>query len=280
MHGLLAKLFLGKEAPKGINDTWKVEFLGKSLVLPMKSEKLWAHWHTAVSIVGTDVELKNFYEKLITSEYRPNYFFDIGTNYGTHSLLFLSQGVKVVSFEPNPDCHPSFDTLVKLNGLQHHLEKMALGDEDTTASLTFPKTDTGLGSLTSTQLSGFTHADDLEHINVKVQKLDTYLADKDYAPDFIKIDTEGFELKVFQGAEQTFRSKDLIVIFESLVTDVQRGPIHDFLTSIEYGLYDLRNLSAGKMSRVDYVNSQNINFLAINNSHPVLKDLKMFELYK
>ena len=39
---------------------------------------------------------------------KPKIFFDVGANYGTHSFIFQSQGVKAYSFEPNPNYFPYF----------------------------------------------------------------------------------------------------------------------------------------------------------------------------
>src|ERR1700722_9247274 len=51
---------------------------------------------------GHDSELKQTYASLIQLEHPPRLVLDIGANYGTHSIIFLSHDIETVSFEPNP----------------------------------------------------------------------------------------------------------------------------------------------------------------------------------
>lgn len=55
------------------------------------------------------------------------------------------------------------------------------------------------------------------------------------APDFMKIDVEGVELAVFQGAEHTLRTHRPTILFES---SEKRAEIMALLGSLDYVLYD------------------------------------------
>ena len=89
-HYLFADIFRNRPAP-AIDARWQIRFNQKTIHLPLQTETLWLDWDLAVSIVGHDVEVKSFYERFINGMEKPVNFFDIGANYGTHSLLFLSQ---------------------------------------------------------------------------------------------------------------------------------------------------------------------------------------------
>jgi hypothetical protein len=67
-----------------------------------------ADWGLSLLVAGHDVEIKETYRYLL-EERKPKLFFDIGANYGTHSLIFLTHGVRTISFEPNLGLRPYFD---------------------------------------------------------------------------------------------------------------------------------------------------------------------------
>ena len=80
------------------DDVWNVEFMGKTIKVPLSAEHLTTDWITAVTLLGHDILEKQSYRNLLSSNRRPDVFFDIGGNLGTHSLLFLSQGIRYLLF--------------------------------------------------------------------------------------------------------------------------------------------------------------------------------------
>ena len=133
--------------------SWSVQFAGKRLLLPLTPERSWLEWDTAVSIVGHDLDVKRTYESLIRSR-PPKVFFDIGGNYGTHSLLLLLHGVRTVTFEPNTSCHSYFQQACQLNDLDGDVQGVAIADVEGVATLRFPSHDTWLGTLDTAIANG------------------------------------------------------------------------------------------------------------------------------
>jgi len=141
---------------------------------------------------------------------------DVGANVGAYSIL-LGQWVgpsgKVFAFEPAPE---PFDGLVRhvaLNGLAHTVEaiQMAVGGEDGTAALLVA----GTGGE-SRLVSGTSESDADATIDVPLTTIDAFCAERGLSPDFIKVDVEGFELSVLQGARETIRrrGRDLALFVE------------------------------------------------------------------
>ena len=56
---------------------------------------------TAFSYLGHDFEVKCYLD--IVNNFNIKTFYDVGANYGQHSVLIMSQGT--FSFEPNQSCH-------------------------------------------------------------------------------------------------------------------------------------------------------------------------------
>src|SRR5215207_676080 len=123
-HALYSKAFRDVDATDVAAGTWSVEFLGSSLRMPLTPKRMWLDWDNASGITGHDIEVKSTYEALLRTS-QPRVFFDVGANYGTHSLLFLSQGVEVISFEPNPSCCSVFEEMCELNGFTPRIERVA-----------------------------------------------------------------------------------------------------------------------------------------------------------
>jgi FkbM family methyltransferase len=214
-HSLYCKAFRERTLASGYFE-WTVDFLGKRLKMPIHIENLWLDWDLALAITGHDIEVKLTYETLMRSNRKPRVFFDVGANYGTHSMLFLAHGLEVTSFEPNASCHRIFRRMCEINGLVPNIEAAAVSNVSGKTAFWFPEREKWLGTMDdktmhTLELGGF----DLQKIDVVVTSLDDYVRDGRATPDVIKIDTEGNELKVLQGALQIIDSARPFIIFES-----------------------------------------------------------------
>jgi len=138
-------------------------------------------------------------------------FVDIGANEGMMSLLasrIVGRSGKVIAFEPNPVPRGVFEAAIARNAISNVIVVPAgLGDRDATLPLSVPRINTGEGSFGGSQYSD----DETEIISCQVHRGDTALSREN--PSLIKIDVEGFELRVLQGLEETLsRSRSPIII--------------------------------------------------------------------
>ncbi len=266
-HSLYAKIFRNYQAEK-LSATWKLKIAGAKIDIPIEADSLWLHWDSAVSILGHDVEIKQFYEKLLKFDKRPSCFFDIGANYGTHSIIFLVNGIKTITFEPNPNCYEYFDLMAETNNVQYDLMKVAVGERMGQAQLFFPKKDTWLGSLSKEYQNSFDDFNDLMSIEVKVITLDDYVQERNLYPDLIKIDTEGFELNVLKGGKQTIAKFRPLIIFESNKSST-RKELLEFFDSVDYIIFDLKKKRYNRGD--EFLISTSTNFLGISKIHELRK---------
>lgn len=221
---------------------------------------IWLAWDSAVSILGHDVEIKRYYEAILKSKNKPKVLFDVGANYGTHSLLFSSQGVKTFSFEPNPNCYPHFIELFKANALSPNIVKKAVGNAIGSSILSFPETETWNGSIDHEAKNNIQSSNDLKSINVDTTSLDIFTETYGVFPDLIKIDTEGFEINVLSGAEKVLTNTKPIVIFESNSKE-SKLEIFEKLNTFDYSIYEFKNL-AKSLTFEMFLNSKYRNFVA------------------
>ena len=190
-HARYSKIFRGQGALLASGD-WSIRFIDQKIRIPLRPSWSWLDWDYALSIIGHEIEIKQTYAALITSDQRPTLFLDVGANYGTHSILFLSVGVPVIAFEPNPSCFSQFQTVCELNGLTGRWEQVAIGDKVGEIELAYPEKETWLGSVSSDVVSTLKKSDGMIIKQVPLKKLDDYLSDARGDKVLIKIDVEGF----------------------------------------------------------------------------------------
>jgi FkbM family methyltransferase len=267
-YALFAKMFRGQPQPL-MDDEWRVELEGASAVLPLRGRDAWLDWDLAVSMLGHEVEIKGTYLHLLRFR-RPALFVDVGANYGLHSLFFLVHGVPTVSFEPNPACHDYFRALTRLNGAPGELQPVALGAEEGWADLVFPEGETWLGSSSPAGRDRLAQgAGRLTTLRVPQTTLDVFTRRDGRRPDLIKIDTEGNEMAVLEGAQETLRGTRPWVIFESW-RDASRGRVFDLLTEAEYRIAALPyspQRPGRPLDRVQLLEWPQTNFIALPAEH-------------
>lgn len=140
--------------------------------------------------------------------------YDIGGYKGYYSGIMALRGAKkVFVFEPMPENISKIERLIKINAqLPIELSKVAVSDNDGNAVFKVMQEAT-MGKL---EKSSFDGSDDiLQEIPVKCIRLDTFISDQHApAPDFIKIDVEGAEVFVLEGAMQLLRTKKPMLMIE------------------------------------------------------------------
>ena len=125
---------------------------------------------------------------------------DIGANVGLWSRDLVDNFAKVIAFEPVAVFRECLEKNVV--GDNFFISPLALGDHDTLATMIITEGNTGHSHLDPNTLGTG---------NVQVVKLDNLnMEDVDY----IKIDCEGYEYRVLQGAEQTVKRWRPIMVVE------------------------------------------------------------------
>ena len=166
-------------------------------------------------------------------------FLDIGANYGYWSRFVLTDSqargidnVKIISFEPMPANYELLvENMLQVRDSQHHVrcEQLAVGSEAGTCFLN-----------TSNSDPGSTFAADSGDVQCRVVTIDDYVGRyglRNVA--LMKIDVEGFELRVVRGARKTIQRDRPRVICEVLPDYLARAgtcprELFDEMTSLGY----------------------------------------------
>jgi FkbM family methyltransferase len=263
-HSLFADMFRNRNT--GIDGQWKIKFLQVEIKFDLSKDNCWLEWESALSILGHDIEVKETYEYLLKKGY-VHCFFDIGANYGTHSILFLSQNIQTITFEPNPTCHKYFHELLTTNDLSSRVEPFALGEKESMTKLVFPEKETWLGKINNNEDVSTNTSLNQNVINVQVISLDSYVLKNNLNPDLIKIDTEGYEEFVILGAAETLSKKKPLVIFEC--NPPERDAVFELLLKINYEICSLpfTNPAVKKITKLAFKECRQNNFIAIHNDY-------------
>jgi FkbM family methyltransferase len=165
-----------------------------------------------VAKIGS-VQYEDRFQKRMLGEIRPSdCVWDVGANVGLYSSLFsrvVGATGKVFAFEPSPT---NFARLTSAVGSLDNvvLVPMALGDSAGRMAFTQGSDATGATSRViaeAADLAGPT-------VEVEVRRGDELVVSTEAGdPNVIKIDTEGFELEVIRGLEQTLRRPKLRALF-------------------------------------------------------------------
>jgi FkbM family methyltransferase len=181
-------------------------------------------------LLGTcDPELQDALTKLLHAGMT---FYDVGANVGFYSLIaarVVGATGNVFSFEPLPENVVSLQNNAKRNGFDHlHIFPFALGRSNEEAPF-FTSERPTWGRLGSTGRKPDKY---VTNIRVLVRRLDDLVSEQHLSlPDLIKIDVEGAELDVLEGARETIESKRPILVVELHGTNEQVG---HFLDTVGY----------------------------------------------
>lgn len=151
-----------------------------------------------------------FIEKLVDAGQTFNVVYDIGASNGgwSHVISEVLPNAKFELFEPFDS--PQYADTWSVNRQRHpdfRMHRVALGAKDDTLLLNVYEGHEG-NSLIDSDWEGIK-----EKRPVPVRQLDGYVAKNGlYPPDLIKMDTQGFELKILKGGENCCRTAKLLML--------------------------------------------------------------------
>jgi len=143
---------------------------------------------------------------------KDDYVLDIGANIGCTSLLLGDLSRKVISFEPSPTTFYYLERNVLVSGLTNiSVQNYALGSKAGKAQISFSPNNRSGAFVADSTRGAIGHTKE----TIQVKRLDDAVAMLRLAHiEFIKIDVEGFEKYVIEGARNTIDQFKPSVVLE------------------------------------------------------------------
>jgi FkbM family methyltransferase len=158
---------------------------------------------------------EQYFDDLFSSKILPNYIvYDIGANVGYYSKIYseiIGNGGKVYSFEPSAI---NFSKLIENTQPNSNIFPLnfAIGGTESNIFLSQGDDEIGANSRLSINASENGNWIQLRTLNSFIKELDL--------PNAIKIDVEGFEIDVLNGADLILKNKSLKVIGIELHSEI------------------------------------------------------------
>ena len=151
---------------------------------------------------------------------------DCGANIGNHTLYFANECNvrKIYAFEPVPTTYKILQKNIKLNNLENVVEAKNIGLSNEISKGAIESYN--LSNIGGTRLCKMDNGDidflTIDSLNIK-EKI-----------DLIKIDVEGMDYLVLQGAENTIRKNMPVINIESFESEYKQSKV--FLSELGYEL--------------------------------------------
>ena len=182
----------------------------------------------------------DYYESSILNRWSPiigtpNVIFDVGSNIGNHAIYWAIhlRPLAIYAFEPYPDNFFRLKNNIINNSLNNIIMPIQKGVGDHLGYASISNIDeTNLGS------TSFVYTTDKQESAIQITDLDSFSKDNQISTvDFIKIDTEGFELLVLKGMRELIKKCHPDIWVE--VSYTTYSEVIDFLQAEGYILHDI-----------------------------------------
>ncbi|MFN3691171.1 MAG: FkbM family methyltransferase, partial [Fimbriimonadales bacterium] len=172
--------------------------------------------------------------------------YDIGANIGITTLFFArwvgAEGV-VVAFEPTPPTAKRLIENLRVNRLQNvRVYELALGNSAGHAEISYAPEASGIATLRQDMAQSYQKEYRMQTFTVEVVPLDMLVErERLPLPNFIKIDVEGFEYQVLQGAQRLIERAHPALFLELHGASAEERAItwrqiYDFLSQYGYAI--------------------------------------------
>lgn len=157
--------------------------------------------------------LINFYNILKSEKYVPNCIYDIGANKGTWTRECMNYfpNAKYILFEPQPNLRNHIEQCLKEKN-NYTVYSVGVGNKNDEMLFTYHDRDDSCSfdiSKEEAEKNGF------KQVYTPIVKLDTFIYENNLQlPDILKIDAEGIDLDVLDGARKTINEHVEIVLIE------------------------------------------------------------------
>lgn len=191
-----------------------------------------------------DIELLKNLCRIVLESKSTVVFYDVGANIGTHSVPLAKEfndKIKISAFEAQRQIYYMLCGNIAINGLRNvHCYHAAVGDQNSSMEIQLPdyQADNNFGGLELVTPPNWSDNQTMTKSTVEtvdVIKLDNF----DDVVDIIKLDVEGMEHLVVQGASDLIKRSLPVCLVEVCKTD--KIKVSQFFRELNYCAYEIRD---------------------------------------
>ena len=199
--------------------------------------------HSVKIIENKEDLLTTFYNNLKAANFNPAFVVDIGANTGTwtRELLKNFPNAKVLMIEPQARLQHKFQDLLndKVSYLQlgvgnkNDILKFTIHDRDDSCSFIYTEEEA--------EKLGY------QQIEVPIKTLNTIISENNFpSPDLIKIDAEGLDLEVIEGASDFYDTTEIFMVEASVCNDTYKNTVSEVVKLMDkcgFLMYEITDLN-------------------------------------
>lgn len=223
-----------------------IEIDNIKIKLKINNVDLWQSINSPRSFARASVEIMIEKELIdLIDELDPDdIFIDIGANVGVYSCYAAKKGIFVIAFEPSFPNSYLFSRNIEINQISEYVMnfKLALSNHSGISTLLHHKTISAGNSGASIIGDNF-YGESFMPITFRetclVDTLDRVMANLDLSPSLIKIDTDGSEMSILEGANLTLTNPVLKKVLIEASSHVERNILESYLKDYNFSLNNI-----------------------------------------
>lgn len=197
----------------------------------------------------------NVKEVMLKNLHSYNVFFDVGANIGTYTIMLAGSGLRTYAFEPVYSNYKALSINILLNNLESKVTafNFGLGKETRPENFSFDPLNTGASHIASLPAETLEAEKRSIATTIQLTRLDDIISSFDLKESdrvLMKIDVEGMESEVLQGAADFLKNRhNLLLIIESVHSGEER--LKEILSSIDnFEFFTIDALNMGAIKKV------------------------------
>lgn len=188
--------------------------------------------------------LNKFYSTLKKLNFQPNFIIDIGANTGTWTREALKEfpNSSYLLIEPQEQLSENFKDLLQNPKIKYL--PVGVGDKNDILKFTIHDRDDSCSFIYSEEEAikrGF------KQVKVPIKTLSSIIKDENLPhPDIVKIDAEGLDLEVLDGASDLFGKTEVFMVEAAVQSKIYQNSLIRLINRMDdagYELYDITDLN-------------------------------------
>ena len=222
----------------------KIKKIAQYIVNPLALKLGYVKRNEVINIRNKNSLISNFCKSLIKTGFIPKHIIDIGANRGgwTRVILEYFPDAYYTLFEPQPWLKQFMGNLLSNNKIT--LNQIGVGDQSGILSFTIVDREDSCSFKYNKE-----EAEELgyQQVEIPVVTLNEHLKKSNKPnPDIIKIDAEGFDLKVLKGASNYFGKTEVFLVEVGVMNKDFKNSCLEVMIFMEqngYTLFDVTDLN-------------------------------------